>query len=264
MKLRLLSALILALGTGHFAHAEGAPTTPVAPTLPLPGLVVHWSFDDTAQGYSYDLVQRLPLRLLATPRVRGIVGNAIQTDGEFTYADIPDSAIKGPFPARSTSGAEDFSCSCWVRLSRMQQRHPILVKQGNLKRGFMLAVEPNDRLSLQLSATIDHKTDLTGKTPLKLATWHHIAVSYDFLAEHRARVVLYLDGKVEAVSELAAGPVMGNNIAFEVGRIQWSQTYRKYLFGRVDELQFYSRALSSAEVALLATPPTDPPPANTP
>jgi hypothetical protein len=258
---RLLAALLVTSATLGAAPPE---TPPPAATLPLPGLIAHWTFDDDVQGFTHDTVQRMPLRLLATPRVRGIVGNGIQTDGEFTYAAIADNLLKAPFPSRSIGAAEDFSFSCWVRLSRLQQRHPILTKQGNLKRGFMLAVEPNDKLSLQFSATIDHKTDLTGKTPLKLATWHHIAVTYDFVGDRKAKAVLYLDGKQEARSDIAAGPVMGNDIPLEVGRIQWSQTYRKFLFGRFDELQVYSRALSADEVALLATPPTDAPPAETP
>ena len=100
---------------------------------------------------------------------------------------------------------------------------------------------------------------ITGSTDLRDGQWHHVAVvlENDGSADV-SEVVLYVDGVVEVISEVTAGPVDTGNASgeYEDNDVHIGMFYRESLRapfeGLIDEVRIWDRALSGAEVAELA------------
>jgi len=244
------SVLLALLLLGALAARAQTPSDSYAALVATAS--ARWSFDTRVNDTSFDEVAKQPMHLYAVATVKGVDGQAIQLDGEVAYAECPEADISRPFPGSQAHSATDFTLSLWVRLNRVDQRGPLIVKQANLHRGFMLLVERNNRLDLQLNAPNDTKSEFAGKAELKPSVWHHVAVTYETTAANRAHVCVYLDGKLDGQLEAAVCPLVTNGEPFQLGTIQWSQTYQKYLYGRLDECLVFPRALSSGDVATLA------------
>lgn len=95
---------------------------------------------------------------------------------------------------------------------------------------------------------------LRGTTHIADGNWHHIACVLEGsdVTDH----TLYVDGSVETVDSSAAQAVNTDTLAEPVslGRrpTNWSGAGARTLDGEMDEPQFYSRALSAAEIQTLA------------
>ena len=98
------------------------------------------------------------------------------------------------------------------------------------------------------------------------STWHHVAVVAHAQVDGYNAVSLYVDGALAAASSLALNTANGSAAALSLGGSSDASAER--FAGQLDELRVYARALSAAEVLLLAaTPapsatPTSSPPAS--
>jgi sugar phosphate isomerase/epimerase len=79
---------------------------------------------------------------------------------------------------------------------------------------------------------------LTGRTPLKLRAWHHVA-----LVRQGTHAAVYLDGKLEIAGEMAI-TMPPNSTTFFAGRSDRFASFE----GRLDEIAVYNRALDPEQI----------------
>ncbi len=87
-------------------------------------------------------------------------------------------------------------------------------------------------------------TDQIGNTPLTMGAWHHLAMTWD----GSSTVLGYLDGTLD--DDYSTTGFGLTSAPFVIGDVNGGDD----LVGDLDELVYYDRALSAAEVAALANP----------
>ncbi len=241
-------------------NAQGlsdATTQAVYIGSPDAGLIGSWPFDEQAGAVAYDLSGRTnDLTLQAGANWgAGIRGGALVLDGADDHASRPDAQLDGAFPAKSDGSGVDCTFAAWIRLAATGVRQPIIQKQGDEQRGINFCVESDNRLTCELFRDQGAKTELAAPTPLSAGVWHHVALTYDFVADGASVIRLYVDGVRAARHSAAVGPIVPNTVDLNVGKYYWSSSYAVFFDGRLDEVRSYDRALSGPEVAALAAPP---------
>ena len=121
--------------------------TPTSTLQPQTGLVGYWQFDDNANDSSGNANT---LTVSGATYATGYDGKALSFDGSDDYAYRNDANLVGAFPSKSSGAATDFSITAWIKLDPVTDRRPIVTKQGNNMRGFLLEVISSGVLSLQL------------------------------------------------------------------------------------------------------------------
>jgi hypothetical protein len=109
-------------------------------------------------------------------------------------------------------------------------------------------------LSLNKSGIVGFKIfPVHGNNPVLSVTlltpdmWHHIAATYD-----GANEAIYIDGHLDA-SVVASGTIRNSTAALSFGHTSAGRADPTFFAGDLDEIRWYSRALSAAEVAALAS-----------
>lgn len=237
--------------------------TPVPEPTPTPApvdkeLVGYWDF---ANGQTTDKsTKQNNLVISNTNTITGVVGDALEFNGQDSYAKIDNNNIAGEFPSKSGQNTQDFTLSTWVKLNESGKRQPILSKQGNQERGFLLSVEPSDKVTLELFKDQFNKTSATGTTSLTPGKWYNVVATYDYIDDGNSIIKLYVDGNLETTINDSVGPLVANSFSFDLGRYYWADFYNVYLNGSLDETRVYNYVLSNNEVVTLSNEGTTQPP----
>lgn len=108
-------------------------------------------------------------------------------------------------------------------------------------------INANGKIVFYLFELTSPGANLISATALSFNTWHYVAATYDGANEN-----IYIDGLFDA-SQVASGDISNNNgslcFAHNASRAAYDDTY---FAGDLDEIRWYSRALSGAEIAALA------------
>jgi hypothetical protein len=175
------------------------------------------------------------------PRVPGKIGNAVKLSGDGEYIALPDGIV---------GGLQDFTVSAWVNPAA----------NTAWSRVFDFGTGTNDYMFLTLSAgggplryaittggnTQEQQINTTMNLPLN--TWSLVTVTLS-----GSTGTLYVDGQpVGTNTDMTLNPSsLGVTNQNWIGRSQFPAD--PYLDGTVDDFNIYSRALSAAEVAALAS-----------
>jgi len=230
-----------AAGDGK-AIVDGPPGD-VPAALVLSGIVFHCDMDaDPAAttslvceppAYSGPCVGACPA--LAA----GHIGNALALDGATDQATLPSSLF-------TTNAA--YSVAVWVMPTPGAGNGTVLAKPFSTASDielFSLIVDAVGGVLWGTTATgtsQDYNADQTQN--LRDGAWHHIAVVWTGSSK-----VLYIDGMLKVS---APATVLGGMQPLQFGVDLHSNAPLWRYSGRIDELQVYSRALSLAEVGMLA------------
>ena len=177
----------------------------------------------------------------------GQVGQAFNLDGVSGYVEVASNSNLNP--------AGSFSIEGWI-FPRQDQLQTIIAKWADTpadlnQRSYTFNVTPNEGLQFAISDWT-HQWDVafqsfyTPNNVYALNTWSHVAAVYDQPAGARR---IYVNG-VE-VAERIDPPITVTNSTAKVGigANLFSDTgSRGYFDGLIDELSFYSTALSTAEI----------------
>ncbi len=183
----------------------------------------------------------------------GHEGSAIQFDGFATYISRLNSQLNGEFPAKSAS-AQKFTVAAWIRLSGTSQYQPIAGKQGDGQRGFQFAVSSQNKLLLEVYKDQTQGSVTTSSATLLQNQFYHVAATYEFVSEGSSKVRLYVDGQPDGGTDSAQGPLIVNNVPFEIGRYNWSGAFNPEFTGIIDGVRVFCRNLSLTEIASLMVP----------
>ena len=177
----------------------------------------------------------------------GEVGQAFNFDGISGYVEVASSSNLNP--------AGSFTIEGWI-FPRQDQLQTIIAKWADTpddlnQRSYTFNVTPNESLQFAISDWT-HQWDVpfqsfyTPNNVFALNTWSHVAAVYDQPAGARR---IYVNG-VE-VAERIDPPITVTNTTARVGigaNLFSSTGSRGYFDGLIDELSFYSAALSTADL----------------
>jgi len=200
-----------------------------------PDLVGYWKFDETSGTTAQDATGNgNDGTLNGDPQwVAGMLGGALEFDGEGDYVDI------GNDPIFNITG--QITVACWIKVSQFTDSWQAIFTMGD------------DSWRLQRQTTTDNLcwacTGVTG-TPgdwwlygdvnVNDGEWHHTAGVYD-----GSKYYLYVDGELDAFKDtsgtmsISSYPVMIGANAQQSGR---------EFEGIIDDVRVYKRALTDTEI----------------
>jgi hypothetical protein len=173
-------------------------------------------------------------------RVAGRLGNAVNLNGAGEYVNLPAGIV---------SGLSDFTVSAWVNPSATSTWSRIFdFGTGQTVNMFMTVDGGGSGLRYAITSSGNgSEQQLTGGGQLPLNTWSHVAVTLSGTTG-----TLYLNGNPVATNpNMTVHPSsLGSTNQNWIGRSQYPDPF---LNATVDDFNIYSRALSPAEVATLAS-----------
>jgi hypothetical protein len=218
-------------------------------------LSAYWSFNTETAALTPDgSGNGNDLNLSAAASLaEGKYGNALNLPpGGQSLAIIEDNLLSNSFPGSSQGGIVDsFSVASWIRLNAIEDRSPIITKEYKDKRGFEFAIK-NGRLAVQIFKNETTGTSVSESgTLLETDRWYHVAMTYSFVADGTSVIRLYLDGQEDHSVSTSVGPQKTNNAPVRVGAYIWSDTYKRFFNGMIDEMYVYRKTLSPEDITIL-------------
>jgi sRNA-binding protein len=177
----------------------------------------------------------------AGPRVPGKIGNAINLTGNGDYVQLPNNIV---------NGLTDFTISAWVNPTQNLIWSRVFDFGTGTNNYMFLTVSAGGgplRFAITTSGN-GNEQQLTAPSTLPLNTWSHVAVTLSGTTG-----TLYVNGTAVATNaNMTLHPSsLGSTTQDYIGHSQFSAD--PTLDATVDDFQIYNRALSSADVATLAS-----------
>jgi hypothetical protein len=205
------------------------------------GLVAWWKLDETGGAQAADSSgNSLHGKLVGTPQWRpggGTVGGALELSGSGDYVLI-GSESKFDFTERMTVAA-------WIKVVGFDKNWQAIVAKGDTS---WRIARDRDRDCAQFAVnSIPREQLLKGRIKVDDGQWHHVAGVYD-----GGKMYLYIDGVLD-LSTVTTTKIPVNDFPVTIG--ENAEAKGRFWHGLIDEVRIYGRALSPAEVAILARPP---------
>ena len=166
-----------------------------------------------------------------------IATNALHFDGKDDYVDLPDFSDSFDF-------SKGFSFTAWVKwdaLSGNARLFELTNGYGYLLNSIIFRINDSGVLVLQCSKGADNSEIITDAAVVATGKWYHVAATISSQGEAN----IYIDGK----SVKSGGvyiPVNDYRKNNWLGKSTWSSD--KYFSGAMDEVSFWSKALTPSEI----------------
>jgi hypothetical protein len=174
------------------------------------------------------------------PRVPGMIGNAVKLSGSGEYVSLPDGIV---------SGLNDFTISAWVNPSQNSAWSRVFdFGTGTTANMFLTLSAGGGPLRFAITTGGGGAEQrINGPGTLPLNTWSHVAVTLS-----GSTGTLYVNGTPVGTNTNMTlhPPDLGATNQNWIGRSQYPDPF---LNATVDDFQIYDRALSTAEIAALAS-----------
>jgi hypothetical protein len=221
--------------------------TPKPPTA----LVGHWRFDETAGSLAADGScsgnDGELMRFSSPGWTTGKIMGALRFDGVATWVKVPRSASLD-----AMFSTNQFAISAWVWLEAQQSMFwSVIASRQHLDTSFESFTFGfrNGYLRLVVASDLPGTHACSAATSTRLNRWVHVAGTFDGQIGR-----LYMDG-VEVCNvprPVALGSGSGNPIIIGGNANDAGPDPGDIFQGTMDDLVFYSRALSSSEIQALA------------
>jgi hypothetical protein len=160
--------------------------------------------------------------------------------GSNGYADLPNGLL---------GSVRDFTAAAWVRVRTDRTWQRVFDFGNNMTTYMFLTPHAGTVNAVRFAITTSGfggEQQLTGTAALPTGVWRHVVVVLG-----SSGGVLYVDGvQVASNASLTLRPAdLGATVNDWIGRSQF--TADPYFDGEVDEVRFYLRALSAAQVTAL-------------
>ncbi|MDF1567530.1 MAG: LamG domain-containing protein [Spirochaetaceae bacterium] len=148
------------------------------------------------------------------------------------------------------------SFSCWFRADDLGSADRIVSKRSSpVAAGWEINIGSTDKITTNRAGTLNSQADNPGITP---GVWHHLAFIWEPSAAVE-QIKLYLDGVYLSGAVLYAGASLEPPVSAEPLTLGMPAYAAVLLFnGAIDDVRFYHRILSPAEVTTLAAEPAIP------
>ena len=215
------------------------------PTVPVPAAA--WSFDEGAGTTAPDSTRNNHTLTLAAGAswTAGNVGtHALKVNGSATGV----ASASGPV----VDTANSFTVSAWVNLATVSGYETVVSIAGTNVAGFYLGLrQDTGTLSFARigSDTTSAGTVISASSAPLANTWYHIVGVDDATA---GTMTLYIDGKSQGSAIFTSGwTATGNTL---IGHGFYGGADVDFVNGSIDDVQFFSSALSAAQVSALDQP----------
>jgi len=259
---RVAVVCLLLAGCGRFHFGEhqdasvfgGAIDAPDGPMLAvdilppdagLPaGLVVWFPLDDASATNAADVISghngtcngnQCPTQ------TAGHHGTAFLFDGMDDCIQVSDI---GQF------GQAKITLSLWIRQDVVDTCSPVAKPVGVTTTTDTWQIETNggNQIMFTTTETGSSNTRVTANpNTLVIGQWHHVAATWDFMMGK----ALYVDGNPVG-STMAMGTLTYDNSSAWIGCDNNNGTFAERFNGAIDDVQLYNRALTLAEIQMLA------------
>jgi alpha-L-arabinofuranosidase len=219
----------------------------VGPIPPVPTPVALWTFDEGTGTTAADTSGNNHTATLGTGTgwTGGNVGtHAMTLNGSSTAV----ATVSGPVV--NTAGS--FTVSAWVNLASLSGYQTFVSIAGSQVAGFFLQLRGDTgtfaftRLSSDADGTATFVSDPSAPTT---ATWYHLVGVDDATA---GTLTLYVDGQSMGSTPYTSGWTASGNTL--IGHGFYSAGQVDYVNGSIDQVEFFSSALSAAQVVALDQP----------
>jgi fibronectin type 3 domain-containing protein len=221
---------------GESANSAQAGVTPT-------DLFGWWKFNETSGTTAFDSGGGGNIGTLASGAtwVAGVSSNAVRLDA------TASGCVS--FPAGLVSTLNDFSVAAFVKVNTNATWARVF-DFGSGTGTYMFLAPASGGNTVRYAITTSSsggEQQINSTAVLSPGVWHHVAVTLSGSVG-----VLYVDGKaIGTNSSMALKPSsLGNTAQNYIGKSQWADPN---LNGSVDDFRLYARALSSTEVATLAS-----------
>lgn len=214
-----------------------------------PDLLAYYTVDEGSGTIVHDCI--------TSPKNDGTILNAPHTSwvtgqhGKALEIDLFDAgAVNIDFTPSFTFGgtnATPFTVMMWIELISFPQATELgyLVGQSSniSAAGWRFSIAPGGVIQLAVPDGKGGISNVTGPPITNVGVWHHIAAVYA-----GANSLVYLDAKAGTAQVL---PTSFQADGAEHMRIGTSSDDQHQLNARIDDVRFYNRALSAAEIAIV-------------
>ena len=218
----------------------GNPTTsaPVAVTVDNPpvdnsGLVGAWGFEEgtgAAVGDTSSANNDGAITGAAWTEA-GRFGKALSFDGVDDIVTIAD--------ADTLDASDALTLEAWVKPAQHADWHTVMLKEKSGTDLNYALYSSSWGHNPSAHAWVNGEKDTRGTANLPLASWSHLALTYD-----SSTLRLYVDG-VQVSSKAVSGSIGASTLPLHIGgNALWGEFFK----GAIDEVRVYRRALTAAEI----------------
>ena len=218
--------------------------------MPSEGLITYYSFDacdatdESSRGCDGDVRGTPPPEC-----VEGVSGMAFR----FSGPDSDDNTTRiGAYDCTLLSGLSSFAISFWFNADSIRPEPAALTHAFDVYRQFLLGPSSGDenRIVFRVNIGGGSSTNVQVLSDEEVVPhrWYFVSVTYD-----GSDVRMYVDGVLQRNTSAASGVVSSHGTytgGVTIGREGVNPTYTAFL-GDIDNVRFYDRALTPAEVLAL-------------
>ena len=165
-------------------------------------------------------------------------GQAFAFNGAMAEVQIPTST--------TLDLTDGYTIAFWINLPSLPPQLTYIVeKLVSYAEDKAVDLNPDGTIGFHIFPVIHMEAPLSSTTALTLNAWHYVAATYD-----GALAAIYLDGRLDS-STAVSGTI--DNSTGALGFAHNDTRDGGYLAGDLDEIRWYSRALSASEIAALAS-----------
>lgn len=205
------------------------------------GLVGHWiggvsglTWQDRSGYGNHGTLTNGPIRTLGEGGKR----EALSFDGSDDYVDA-GTALSPLLAGENTAAA-------WIRMTGTALSQVVACSNGS---GGYLNLEVNRTAGRISTLRRDYGVGYSGTRPMNLNEWYHVAARISG-GPGAWTYALFINGQIDFTTSAAANATAAT-YSTSIGRL--SPTLHHFP-GIIDDVRIYSRALSDAEIAILAQP----------
>lgn len=232
-------------GTGSYTCNNSAPLLCTIRTAAIPvnystagsGLISFWNFDRYKLGS--DSVSTNHGSPVNVTQVNGKLDKCYAFNNSTSYVNVPYAA---------NIGTGSFTVAAWVYpISRAAGTDPdfvdtIIATDGgaDIAGGWQLNIKATGSLNILLNDGSKRDVDVLLNVPLN--TWSHVVFTFS-----GAAMKGYVNGSV-GVGSFTSGAFTRNGSPIQIGRRTNDASYGYYFGGSIDEVGYWNRALTAAEI----------------
>ena len=177
-------------------------------------------------------------------RVPGLVGSALKFNGKDQYIELPAST------PGINMGEDDFTIELWVRTTDSEHIRNIVDKRGYGPLGYLIYLN-RGHPGLQVADGDRQEGVATKSVNIADNRWRHIAGVVKRLPPQPMEI--YVDGVKQVDVQATNAPLVNLDVPAPLwlGRHHANKRVQRdniYFEGEIDELSFYHRALTAAEI----------------
>ena len=209
--------------------------------LTPPGLVGRWAFDEKRRFVTViDKSGNGNIGVMHGDvlREKGQIGRSIKLNGVESYVEVIDPGMS----ALDVSG--DISVALWVKRTNdtagdqwFASKPGCFAWKFSNTRPYFYLYSPDGSLITPEAAPVE-------SSPLPVDVWHHLAAVYDTAKQ---QLSIYINGVLDVAVEPVSGPIATNDENLLLGHRTDAS-----LWGNIDELHLYDRAINVEEIQRLA------------